>query len=437
MFENIGEKLSAMVSIPTVSGKENKNNYQIKEYKEYLRTAFSTLFESAEIIPVGEALLMKLKGNFIGVHPILFTGHMDVVPVSDSSVWRYPPFSGKIVDGRVWGRGTQDMKGPQCALLSAFDELIQGEWKPNRDIWIYLSCDEEIGGDTTIQAAAILMKKGIQFETVFDEGGTICEDFMGLIKGKAAMFGIAEKGSLEYRFTALSEGGHSANPPSNSSIIRLADFMHEVEYSSIFKQELSVGNRDMLRSMADYSSGEMHEKLMQAANEQNNFKVLYEICREAKTLLGATIAFTMIEGGTAFNVMPKKAVLTANVRVPSTESETTITEKLNKIASKYNLSCEMVGGRNAAPESDRNSIDYRNMSESVKEVYPGLPIIPFVLGGGTDSRHFQELTDNVLRFSPMYAAPEQGRGVHADNESADIQAVADAAACYYSLLKKY
>ena len=94
-------------------------------------------------------------------------------------------------------------------------------------------------------------------------------------------------------------------------------------------------------------------------------------------------------------------------------------------------------GRDAAPESRADSEGYRNMSGSVKEIYPGLPIIPFVLGGGTDSRHFQELTDNVLRFSPMYAAPEQGRGVHADNESADIQAVADAAACYYSLLKKY
>ena len=76
------------------------------------------------------------------------------------------------------------------------------------------------------------------------------------------------------------------------------------------------------------------------------------------------------------------------------------------------------------------------MKASVEETYPGLPVIPFVLGCGTDSRHFLELTDNVLRFSPMYALPEQGRGVHGDNEYASIQAVKDAAQCYSVLLKK-
>ena len=193
----------------------------------------------------------------------------------------------------------------------------------------------------------------------------------------------------------------------------------------------------MLRGIAAYSHGEKKEKLLRASEETDDYQTLFELCPEARTLLGATIAFTMVEGGTAFNVMPKKAVLTANVRVASVETEGEITVKLKEIAERHDLICELAGGRDAAPESRADSEGYRNMSESVKEIYPGLPIIPFVLGGGTDSRHFQELTDNVLRFSPMYAAPEQGRGVHADNESADIQAVADAAACYYSLLKKY
>ena len=437
MFEKIGEKLSAMVAIPTVSGNRNRTDYHIGEYREYLQTAFPCLFAAAVPTPVGEALLLKIEGRGEKKLPVLFTGHMDVVPADDASAWRYPPFSGKIVDGCVWGRGSQDMKGPQCALLSAFDELLQEGWRPGRDIWIYLSCDEETGGDTTIRAAALLKEKNIRFETVFDEGGTICEDFMGLLKGKAALFGLSEKGSLEYRFTANSEGGHSANPPATAALVRLADFIPEVEHTEMFCRVRCEGTRAMLRGIAAYSHGEKKEKLLRASEETDDYQTLFELCPEARTLLGATIAFTMVEGGTAFNVMPKKAVLTANVRVASVETEGEITAKLKEIAERHDLICELAGGRDAAPESRADSEGYRNMSESVKEIYPGLPIIPFVLGGGTDSRHFQELTDNVLRFSPMYAAPEQGRGVHADNESADIQAVADAAACYYSLLKKY
>lgn len=437
MFDKIDEKLSVMVSIPTVSGRGNEADYHIGEYRAYLQKVFKSLFASASVIPVGEALLLKLEGTDQSLLPVLFTGHMDVVPAANPSAWKYPPFSGAIVDGCIWGRGSQDMKGPQCALLSAFDALIQEGWIPGRDIWLYLSCDEETGGETTVQAAKLLQEKNLHFETVFDEGGTICENFMGLIKGKAAMFGIAEKGSLEYRFTAVSNGGHSANPPADSAIVRLADFIHEVEYSHIFRQELGEGNKAMLKCMAEYSDGEMRDKLFMAAEEETGNAVLHEICREAKSLLGATIAFTKIEGGTAFNVMPQKAVLTANVRVPSTESEKEITGKLKQIADKHDLLCEMAGGRDAAPESSMDAPGYQAMKASVAEIYPGLPVIPFVLGGGTDSRHFIGLTDNILRFSPMHALPEQGRGVHGDNESASIEAVKDAAACYYTFLKKY
>lgn len=436
MFERTAERLSEMVKIPTVSGKGNETFYEIKRYKQYLENEFTTLFETAEKMEIGEALLLKIAGsNLKGKKPVLFTGHMDVVPV-DENAWKYPPFSGKIVNGCVWGRGTQDMKGPQCALLSAIEQLLYEGWKPERDIWLYLSCDEEIGGIVTQCAADYLKKQGVHFSTVFDEGGTICEDFMGLIDGKAALFGISEKGSLEYRFTALSSGGHAANPQPHSAIVRLAEFMQEIESTDLFRRELSEGNRAMLRAFASFAEGKKAEQLKCAATEKAPYTMLYKLTSDARGLLGGTIAFTMIEGGTAVNVMPKKAVLTANVRVSSIETEKDISQKLQKFAEKYNLICELVGGSDAAPESSMDAEGYLAMKASVEKIYPNLPIIPFVLGGGTDSKHFLELTEQVLRFSPMHASPEQGRGVHGDNESAYIEDVEKAAECYYELLKK-
>lgn len=92
MFEKIGEKLSAMVAIPTVSGNRNRTDYHIGEYREYLQTAFPCLFAAAVPTPVGEALLLKIEGRGEKKLPVLFTGHMDVVPADDASAWRYPPF---------------------------------------------------------------------------------------------------------------------------------------------------------------------------------------------------------------------------------------------------------------------------------------------------------------------------------------------------------
>lgn len=435
MFERTAERLSGMVQIPTVSGKGNEALYEIGRYKEYLAQEFSNLFGSAERIAIGEALLLRIAGTDPKrKKPVLFTGHMDVVP-ADEAAWKYPPFSGAIVNGCIWGRGTQDMKGPQCALLSALDELLGEGWKPEREIWLYLSCDEETGGATTTKAAAWLKKMGIRFATVFDEGGTICENFMGLIDGKAALFGISEKGSLEYHFTAHSSGGHAANPQPNSAIVRLAELMHEVEKEDLFVRRLSDGNRAMLEAIASYCDGEKAEQLRRAAREEAPYPELHRLTPEARNLLGGTIAFTMIEGGTAMNVMPKKAVLTANVRVSSVEGEQAVTAKLQALAKKHDLICELVDGLDAAPESRMDTEEYLAMKRSVEKTYPGLPVVPFVLGGGTDSRHFLEVTDQVLRFSPMHAAPEQGRGVHGDNESAYIRDVEQAAECYYELLK--
>ena len=438
MFEEIGKKLSGMVSIPTVSGKGNEKNYRIREYREYLVKQFPYVFSQAAVTQVGEARLLKFAGSEENSRPVLFTGHMDVVPVQDSGAWKYPPFSGEIVEGTVWGRGAQDMKGPQCAFLSALDQLLGEGWIPKRDIWLYLSCDEEVGGETTVKAAELLKKEGLHFEIVFDEGGTICENFMEITDGKAAMIAIGEKGSLEYRFTALSEGGHSASPQKGSAIVRLGELMHEVEHADIFRRKLSLGSREMLRKMAAcHSDEELAGKLLQACEEEGEYPVLRQICREADNLLGSTIAFTMIEGGTAFNVMPRRAVLTANVRISAAETKEEVTEKLEVLAGKHDLICEYAGGRDAVPESGTRQKGFRMMEACVNEAYPGLPVIPFILGGGTDSRYFAPLTDEIVRFSPMYAEPWQGRGVHGDNEAANVEAVREAAMCYHLLLSKY
>lgn len=437
MFEQIGTILSEMVQIPTVSGAGNEEQYWIGEYLECLKTNFPELFAEAQEYLIGDARLLRLVPVQPKKKPVLFTGHMDVVPAKEGA-WIQGPFSGTIEDGCIWGRGSQDMKGPQCALLAAVNELLKEKWRPEREIWFYLSCDEETGGQTTECAAEFLKKRGVYFETVFDEGGTICENFMGLVQGRAAMFGIAEKGSLEYRFTAYGKGGHAANPPKGSAIARLAKLIFDLEETDIFVRRLSEGNRTMLREIAASAKTEQKYRIGLAAEErEEGYPLLHELCPEADQLLGATIAFTMIEGGSAFNVMPKKAVLTANVRVASVEKEEEVTGKLKALAAKNDIVCEFVNGKDASPEGTVHGNGYQAMKASVEACYPGLQVIPFVLGGGTDSRHFLELTEEVLRFSPMYAAQHQGRSVHGENESAYISAVADAARCYYTLLKEY
>ena len=68
-------------------------------------------------------------------------GHLDVVPEGDG--WQYGPYSGEIVDDKLWGRGTIDDKGPINAALFALAALKESGFKPSKKIRIIFGCDEE------------------------------------------------------------------------------------------------------------------------------------------------------------------------------------------------------------------------------------------------------------------------------------------------------
>lgn len=434
-YGDIGPIMSDLVKIPTVHGMPEL--YEIECYKNCLKKQFKSLFEQASLFPIGQALILKLEGGNPNLKPIMFDGHMDVVP-ADEKEWLHGPFNGEIIDNEVWGRGTQDMKGPQCALLAALNYLCQEGWKPGPDIYLYLSCDEETGGETAKEAAAYFKEHMIQFQVIYDEGGTICENFMGLIDGKAAMVAVGEKGSLVYRFTAKGSGGHGANPRPGTAIARIAAFICDVEDHSLFRKDMTPGVRSMLREMHNICSDEgKKEKLLQASEALEDFTVLYELTEEAGSLLGATIAFTQIHGGTAFNVIPGEAELTANVRVNMVQGKDEVTKILRGKAAQYDIECELVSGIDAARETAADSTIYRNLKHCIETVFPGVPVIPFVLAGGTDSRHFRDVTEETIRFSPLYASLRQSRGVHSVNESVFIEALQEAAAFYQYFLSLY
>lgn len=160
---SIPEKLSEMIQIPTVYGTDQ---YEIARYRDKLTELFPEVFRRAQAELIGEAMLLKLPGSREELLPVLFTGHMDVVGPVAPGEWRYPPFSGVIEGGKVWGRGALDMKGTQCALLQAVNDRLQGGFAPRRTVYFYLSCDEEVGGATTAQAVKTLKGRGVYLEAV-------------------------------------------------------------------------------------------------------------------------------------------------------------------------------------------------------------------------------------------------------------------------------
>lgn len=97
---------------------------------------------------------VKGKGEEFG---LVFNGHMDVLPVGDEADWQYPPFSGKIVDGKMYGRGTIDMKAGVCASIAAAGIIKELGIPLKGYVQCTGNCDEEICGDLGI---LFLLKEG-------------------------------------------------------------------------------------------------------------------------------------------------------------------------------------------------------------------------------------------------------------------------------------
>jgi carboxypeptidase PM20D1 len=427
---SIPEKLSEMIHIPTVYGTDQ---YEIARYRDKLAELFPEVFRRVQTERIGEAMLLKLPGSSMELLPVLFTGHMDVVGPVAPSEWRYPPFSGVIEGEKVWGRGALDMKGTQCALLQAANHRLQCGFTPRRTVYFYLSCDEEVGGATTAQAVETLKGRGVYLEAVFDEGGGIVEDYLGLIPGKCALLSVAEKGSLEYRFIAESSGGHAATPAKDSPIVRLSRLAVDLEehWHELMRFELTPELRDMLLETARYMPMQDRTRLEQVLwDEAPRYPRLCELVENAEFLLGPSAAFTMMDAGTAFNVIPKVARLTVNVRTTTGQGEAEITPILIRKAEDYDVKCELVGGMDASKYAPSDSFGFQAVKRTVLKRFGEMPVLPALLMGGTDSKHFSTIARAAIRFSPVTASKEQGKGVHGINEYITIDALKEATEFY-------
>ena len=109
--EDVISLCTEMIKAPSYSGQENLVVDVIKKY------AGEHGFDEIYVDRYGNCIC-RIKGSRPG-KKILFDGHMDTVPVPDASVWLHDPFGAEIEDGKMYGRGTSDMKGALSAMLVA------------------------------------------------------------------------------------------------------------------------------------------------------------------------------------------------------------------------------------------------------------------------------------------------------------------------------
>ncbi|MDR2751305.1 MAG: M20/M25/M40 family metallo-hydrolase, partial [Clostridiales bacterium] len=316
-------RLSAALRIKTVSQLPGPDaDYTaFDEYIAFIGKEFPVFTKTCELERVnGHSLLYRWPGKNPKLEPILFMAHYDVVPADDADGWKHPAFSGEQAEGRIWGRGALDIKSQMTAHFEAAQTLVGEGFTPERDIWFAYGFDEEIGGASgAVKSAEHFKKKGIKFAGVLDEGGIVVSGAIKNVKSPVALVGLGEKGHVDFTVTARGAGGHSSMPPATTAIGVLSEYIRRVEknpmparltetvLSSLKAMSVEMGTAVQLATGSPALFGGLLTKILGGTPETN-------------AMVRTTFAATMIQGGTAANVLPATAAANINVRLLTGDS---------------------------------------------------------------------------------------------------------------------
>ena len=363
--------------------------------------------------------------------------HQDIVPASDDG-WDHPPFSGHLTDTHVYGRGTLDTKSTLYSFMKAVDELIQEGFKPAFDVYLSSSSNEENSGPGAEFAVKELQKRGVTPTFVLDEGGAIVKGSLPSTKRPIALIGVFEKGYVNIKFTAKSQGGHSSYPPLNTPIARLSKMIADIEKNFPLKTKMIPEVADMFKVAAPSMS--FGYRLL--FGNMWLFKplityLLPKISSYGRALLSTTIAFTMQQGSAAENVIPSEAYVLANLRTHPIQGIDESFKVLEAIAKRYDIEAEILEGREASPISKTDNNEYKYLLEKIKLSYPDALVSSYIMLGGTDCRFFSEITDSAYRFSPVRMDNDELKKIHGKNESIKKSSLVEAVLFYKDLIKDY
>lgn len=429
------EILSKLIKIETISSRESSDITKFLAFHEALRETFPKFFEVTECEKFGGSLLFKWKGTDSSLKPVMLMNHHDVVEASGE--WTHSAFSGEIADGKVWGRGTLDTKGGLVMMLQAAEELIREGFTPKRDTYFVTACTEEIGGPDAAVMSQVLKDRNMEFYMVLDEGGMILHDPIGGADGTFAMIGVGEKGYVDLKFIAKSNGGHASAPGKNTPLVRLGKFMAEADKAECFEVQMSETVKEMLSRFAPTMSGIMKT----ACGNVNTFKpvlkkVMPVVSPAGAAMLRTTLAFTMSKGSDGANVIPQQAWVVGNMRFSHHQGKKSSVEAITALAKKYDIETVVIDDGIESEITDFKGEAFRFIEKAVTAVYPEYRAVPYIMNAATDSRYFCKICDNCIRFVPFKINKQQLDSIHGIDENVDVATLAPAVDFYKYVIRE-
>lgn len=420
------EKLVRIIQLKTVSFGD-RSLIDIEEHRKfdvYLKENFPYVHRHMKKTKLNDfAYIFKWEGKERNIKPVLFMAHFDVVPVQTEG-WKHEPFSGDIEDGILWGRGALDTKNSLVAILESAESLLTGGFEPATTIYFAFGGDEEIMGlEGAVKTVDFLQEKGIHFEWVMDEGSIIAKNIISMTTTPLALIGIAEKGFANILLSASGTGGHASMPPEHTASGLVARAVSRIE-SHPFPTSLTGTVSHFLKTLIPYTGFLTAAFLSNLWLFSGIIKLIFKKSPTSAAMVRTTQAATVMKGSAKDNILPDRAEAIVNIRIIPGDNKESVLARIKHIVRDSNVEINFLDknyASNPVSESDINGHGYKLIKEAVGAVYPEAVIAPFLVTAATDSRHYENITNNIYRFSPMMLTSKDLKTIHGVNESISLE----------------
>jgi acetylornithine deacetylase/succinyl-diaminopimelate desuccinylase-like protein len=333
-------------------------------------------------VPTKANLVVRFHGSG-KLKPILLLAHTDVVEAKRED-WSMDPFVFTEKDGYFYGRGTADDKAQAAVWISNLIRYKREGFKPDRDIIVALTADEEGGGPYNGVAWLIENHRElIDAEFCLNEGGR-----GQMVDGQRVSNDIqpAEKWYLDLRLEVRNKGGHSSLPVPDNAIYHLSNALVRLSQFG-FPLKTNEATRAYFAGMAKIDTTQARADLAKVeADDLPAMKRIAEASPAWNSMLRTTCVATMLEGGHAPNALPQLAAANVNCRVEPDDSLQYVMDTLKKVIADEQVVVSIANREENSPSSPLRPDLVGAMSRVTDTMWPGVIVLPTMSTGATDGR---------------------------------------------------
>jgi len=395
-------------------------------------------FPKADVQVIGPSakkhnLVARLRGSG-RAKPILLIAHLDVVQALRSD-WSFDPFVFREQDGYYYGRGTTDIKSGATALLMTLIRMKQEGFKPDRDLIVALTADEEGGTANGVDWLLRNHRDLIDAEYCLnpDGGGGELKNGVKI----ANELQTSEKVYLTFQLETRNSGGHSSLPVKDNAIYHLAEGLARLARYD-FPVRLNETTRAFFEKMSGIEKGEQARDMKAVAGAEPDAAAASRLSAASayyNAMMRTTCVATRLEAGHADNALPQLARATVNCRLLPDESPKDVQETLVRVLADRAITVTPTNEPRPSPPSPLRPAIVQAVEQVTREMWPGVPVVPLMQTGATDGLYLRRDGMPVYGVSGFFDDIDDVRA-HGKDERIAVWAFFDGVEFMYRVTKR-